>query len=167
MSIRRIIDQAISNAATGVTGTIASEFYEYYDAEGNYSWAVDVDIGQDMIATDEDGNEITTTVLTAVPVATNNRDILYAQVGFPVYLTREGFSKWTVTGLAKSLYGETSIIYVNMTSDFGAVARRESVGYYYRLLRYDEFVDAGGYGVIRYGAVGKFRASDDALIRVL
>ena len=60
MSLREIIDWRIAEADGNLFGTIASDFYQFYDTQGQWVWACDVDIGQDQ-------------PLRNVPVANNGR----------------------------------------------------------------------------------------------
>ena len=148
MSLRTVIDLAIEQAKTTLTGTIASEFYEYYDDEGNYCWACDVDIG-------EDEN------LVCVPVASNNREVIYAQEGKGVNLTKALNGKYQITGLSKTVYSTRHYTYLTFTEDTYAFVREETVGNTTRKLTYGELgtlVTPLGYGTLPYGARGKFQA---------
>jgi len=154
MSIRKIIDWEISKRAD-IVGTIASEWYELYDDLYNqWTWACDVDIGE------ED-------VLRGVPIATNNKDILYADIGKPVALTKMSTSgRYAITGLAKKIYGTTHIIYVTFEEDIGRITGEELTGFNIRPLTYEELYTYGGYGVVPYGCYGRFRA-DGTLIALI
>lgn len=148
MSIRKIIDWAIEDSRGQQVGTIASPFYELYDGPGNWVWACDVDMG------DEE-------VLRCVPVASNNREIIYAEQGRAVTLSRMGHGKWVITGLAKSLQSTVHYIYLSFVDDMYEIVRRELRGTYIRPLTYGELgtlVAPYGYGVLPYGAQGRFRA---------
>ena len=92
MSIRKIIDWAIQDQKSEMKGNIASPFYQYQDAAGSWVWACDVDLG---------GGE--DNILRSVPVASNNRDVVYAEQGKGVSLSRMGSGKWAITGLSKTL----------------------------------------------------------------
>jgi hypothetical protein len=92
MSIRKIIDWEGLKAKTRLTGVIASPWYELYDDHNQFVWACDVDIGEDEL-------------LRGVPVAHNNRDILYADIGKPVALEKVGQGKYQIVGLAKTIKG--------------------------------------------------------------
>jgi hypothetical protein len=148
MSIRKIIDLAIQSAQTALHGTIASEFFEYSDNSGGWCWACDVDIGNEE-------------VLRSVPVATNNRDIIYAEVGKGVNLSKLNNGKWIITGLSKSVNSTTHYIFVTFLDDMYAISRKELRGFYTRLLTYEELgtmITPGGYGMLPYGQKAKFRA---------
>jgi hypothetical protein len=154
MSIQRIIDWSILKTTGSMTGVIASPFYQYSGADGGWTWACDVDIGQEE-------------VLRNVPVATNNRDILYATQGMPVVLTRQGNNRLAITGLSKKLIGNMTIFEVTFDDDLISVADPVEQGYHIRLLTYEELDTYGGYGVVPYGAKGRFLAdgSLDYIIR--
>lgn len=145
MSLKKVIDWSIAAADGDLFGNIASPFYEYYDTSGQWTYACDVDIG-------------TEEVLKNVPVATNNKDILYAQEGMPVALRNMGSNKYAIVGLSKKVMGNTHIIYMTFTDSIGTIVSRETRGFTYRPLTYGELgtLVAGGYGAVPYGARGKF-----------
>ena len=149
MSIREIIDWAIEDSRSQITGTIASEFYQYSDYAGNWVWACDVDLGGDL------------GVLRCVPVAANNRELIYAEQGRSVTLSRLNNGKWAITGLSKSLNSTTHYIYMTFEDDTYRILRRRLSGFIFRPLTYGELgtlVAPYGYGVLSYGAQGKFDA---------
>jgi hypothetical protein len=156
MSIRRIIDWAIAQADGQMVGKIASPFYQLFDDASGWVWAADVDISQN-------GQE---QVLQGVPIASNNRDIIYAQEGKAVALQKMGNGKWAIAGLAKSSRGLGHIMYVTFQDDIAQIASEGWHGYVYRPLTYGELAIYGGYGVLPYGCRGKF-AQDGTLIEIL
>ena len=146
MSLREIIDWRIAEADGNLFGTIASDFYQFYDTEGQWVWACDVDIGQDQ-------------PLRNVPVANNCREILYAQIGMPVALTQMGPTRYAITGLSKKIQSTTRIIYVSFADAFGSIVNVINKGFIYRLLTYGEIgtlMPGMGYGLVPYGLRGKF-----------
>jgi hypothetical protein len=153
MSIWKIIDWGAATAEGDLVGTIASEFYQLYDDAQNWTWACDVDIGEEE-------------VLRNVPVATNNREVIYAQEGMPVALKRIGKGRYAIVGLAKKIKSTTHIIYVQFEEGIGSIVGEELVGYMVRLLTYGELQTYGGYGVVPYGARGRFNAAGE-LIEIL
>lgn len=155
MSIRKIIDWAIEDAKTTQTGTIVSEFYEYSDASGSWVWACDVDIGEEE-------------VLTNVPVAANNREVIYAEEGKGVNLSRLGNGKWCITGLSKTKNSTVHYIYLSFADDVWSITGAELRGNVYRPLTYGELgtlIEPLGYGTLPYGARGKFTA-DGAFVEI-
>ncbi|MBW1953574.1 MAG: hypothetical protein JRI66_10905 [Deltaproteobacteria bacterium] len=149
MSIRKIIDWAIEDKKWERTGNIASPFYQLYDSDGNWVWACDVDIGDEEM-------------LRCIPIATNNREILYAEQGRAVTLSRLNNGKWVITGLAKSLKSTVHYIYLSFTEELYQVLRKELRGYVIRPLTYGELgalVPPYGYGVLPYGAQARFDAN--------
>lgn len=154
--IQRIIDWSILKSSGNLVGTIASPFYQYSGADGGWTWACDVDIGKEE-------------VLRNVPVATNNRDILYATQGMPVNLTRQGNNKYAITGLSKKTIGNMTIFEVTFSDDSLVITVSEPVvtGFSIRPLTYEELDTYGDYGTIPYGARGRFNAdgSLDYIIR--
>lgn len=144
MSIEKIIDWRIAAADGDITGTVASSFYQYYDDSNNWVWACDVDIGEEE-------------VLRNVPIASNNREILYAEEGKSVALKKTN-GKYVVAGLAKTSQGFGHVIYVTFADDVAVVVSEDWSGYSYRPLTYGELgtVTPGGYGTLPYGSRGKF-----------
>jgi hypothetical protein len=144
MSLKKVIDWSIAEADGDCFGTIASPFYEMFDTSSQWTYACDVDIG-------------TEEVLRNVPVANNNRDIIYAQEGMPVALKKMGNNKYAIVGLSKKVIGDLHILYMEFTDDFGSIVNTVTIANVYRPLTYEEIGQYyGGYGAIPYGARGKF-----------
>ena len=145
MSLEKVVDWSVAKADGDLFGTIVSPFYEFIDTTGEWTYACDVDIGEDE-------------VLRNVPIAMNNRDIIYAQEGMPVALSKMGPTKYAVVGLSKKVHGNTHIIRMTFGDSFGTIVQRQNVGYVYRKLTYGELgtLFSGGYGVLPYGTRGKF-----------
>jgi hypothetical protein len=158
MSIRRILDWVFDEDKDHIYGTIASPFYELYDNAGHWVWAADVDIGKKgplKNKKDSDG------ILKGVPVAANNREIIYAEQGKGVMLAKISPGKWVIAGLAKSVKSTIHFIYMIFEDDIFSIAREEFYGDYIRPLTYGELgsiQEPLGYGTLPYGAQGKFDA---------
>ncbi len=165
MSIYTLINEVVNSSRETITGKVASDFYEVDDAAGGYVWGCDVDIGQPMTYEDEYGRTQTSTVLRNVPIAMNNREIFYAQVGWPVLLRRMSNSRFAVVGLGKSIKQTTEITYVRFTNGLEVVSR-ETRGYYYRRLTLGELGTVEPFGYLPFGSIGIFNAADDVLIRI-
>lgn len=150
MTIRRIIDWAIAQQDGELVGTIASDFYQLAGDDNNWMYACDVDIGQPE-------------VLRNVPVASNNRELIYAQVGKAVSLKRMGASGWCIVGLAKTCRGMGHLMYVSFEDDIAKVMDDTWYGYRTRILTYEELDTYGGYGVLPYGAIGRFDPAGNLL----
>ena len=149
MSIRKIIDWAIQDQKSEMKGNIASPFYQYQDAAGSWVWACDVDLGG--------GEE--NSVLRSVPVASNNRDVVYAEQGKGVSLSRMGSGKWAITGLSKTLNSTVRMTVVSFEDDVFQISSSRMVGNIIRPLSYGELgtlIAPYGYGVLPYGMQGKF-----------
>ncbi len=156
MSIRKVIEWVVEDTRAEKIGNIASPFYHYHDLTGNWVWACDVDIGEEE-------------VLRCVPVASNNREIIYAEQGKAVTLRRLNHNKWVITGLAKSKHSTIHFIYLSFEEDVLRIDRSELRGYYTRPLTYGELgtlVPPYGYGTLPYGAQGRFRA-DGTFVKVM
>jgi hypothetical protein len=160
MGIREIIDWSNLITPGSISGTIASDFYEYYDPSGNYMWACDVDIGQQMLSVDAYGNPTTTTVLTNVPVPSNNWELLYAQQGQAVTLEFQN-GRWVITGLSKTTQGLGHIIFLTFSDDVATVVRDDWYGYITRPLTFGELgsLADGGFGTLPFGCQGRFTKS--------
>lgn len=155
MSLREIVNVEVARQDKTKIGYIASPFYQYYDTAGNWVWACDVDIGEEQ-------------VLRCVPVATNNREIIYAEEGKSVTLSRLGSGRWVITGLAKTKPSLVHYIYVTFQDDIMRVSRKVLKGWFIRPLTYGELGSLGGpgYGHLPYGVRGKFNA-DGTFIEVV
>jgi hypothetical protein len=147
-NLGQVIEAKITKAGKTIIGKTASVPYQYYADQEHWIWAVDVDIGQEEI-------------LIAVPLASMNDQLFYADVGKPVELRQVGKGKYEVVGIAKTAVGTKHIMYVSFTETLGQVVSEETIGYYVRLLTYDELDTYGGYGVVPYGARGRFNAQDE------
>jgi hypothetical protein len=144
MSIEKIL--TLSGVDSEMVGVTVSPIYELYDDAAGYTWAVDIDLG--------DGSEI----LRSVPIATNNREVFYADQGKPVALRKEN-NRWVVIGLAKTVKSFQHIMYVCFEDDVATVIDDEMRGYTARPLTYGELgelVPGTGYGYFPYGTMGKF-----------
>jgi hypothetical protein len=100
-------------------------------------------------------------VIRCVPVAANNRELIYAEQGRAVTLSRLNNGKWVITGLAKSLNSTVHYIYMSFTDDTYTILGKSLRGFIIRPLTYGELgtlVPPPGYGTLPYGVQGKFRA---------
>jgi hypothetical protein len=167
MSLRRLIETVAEKNASSMTGTVASAFYQLYDSTAGWVWACDVDTGQEQTIEDINGDPVTTTVMVGVPIATNNRDILYAQEGWPVTLQKMAGNKWSIVGLSKSKIGTNVYIFVTFDQGYGSTTRTITLGKYTRKLTYEELSVYGMYGDIPYGAIGRFNKSDDSFVELV
>ncbi len=154
MSIENVL--SLRTTEGDVTGVTVSPFYQLYDDASGYTWAVDVDLG--------DGSE----VLRSVPVASNNRELFYADQGKPVALRQEN-NRYVVVGLSKTAKSYQHIMYVCFEDDIAEVVGDEMAGYKVRALTYGELgelVANTGYGFFPYGVMGRF-AADGSLIEII
>ncbi len=150
MSLRRIINWAILQANTGITGLVASPFYQYSADGVSWVWACDVDIGNG-------------TVLQCVPVIANNFELIYAQQGCAVALEKTNVGcGYAIVGLASTSLGFGHVIYVTFSDQKVSIARTAWTGAQYRPLTYGELGEygpGGGYGRLPYGIQGRFTKS--------
>jgi hypothetical protein len=149
MSIRKVIDWAIKDQRTDMRGKIVSDFYRQQDNSGNWVWCCDVDLG---------GNSVNN--LRSVPIASNNLDVIYAEQGKGVALSRIGSAKWTITGLSKVITDTIHTITVSFRDDIWEVVGSVMKGDVIRPVTYGELgtliADSPGYGMLPYGAQAKF-----------
>jgi hypothetical protein len=151
VSISRILASSERDGAGEIIGTTVSPFYQLYDDGSGWTWAVDVDLG--------DGSE----VLRGVPVASNNRELFYAEQGKPVSLRKEN-NRWVVIGLAKTVKDLRHRMEVCFQDDIATVVSDVMEGYRTRLLSYGELGELlpnTGYGYFPYGTMGRFNAAGD------
>ena len=148
MSIRRVIDWAIKDQKTDMTGKIVGDFHQQQDNAGNWVWACDVELG---------GGE--TANLRSVPIASNNLDVIYAERGKGVSLSRIGSAKWAITGLSKIVTDTVHTILVTFSDDIWGITGSVMVGNIIRPVTYGELgslLAPYGYGVLPYGIEAKF-----------
>lgn len=106
------------------------------------AYVVDVDIGKKVI-------------LRNVPVARNNRSLIFADAGSAVRLRRTTSGRYQVIGLSNEQPGTYTTFTVNLTDfTFGPVTDLSLTA---RPLTYAELATFGGYGTVPYGATGIFR----------
>jgi hypothetical protein len=145
--INKIIDQRIEMSKTDAIGVIDSDFSQRSDQNSGdtWTWACDVKLqGED-------------TVLKGVPIATNNRDVLYAEFGKAVEL-RQTNGKWSIVGLSKTVFGDTHISKYTFTEDVAVYISEDWSGHTTRKLTYGEIgeITVTGYGFLPYGIMGRF-----------
>jgi hypothetical protein len=150
--VNGVINSAIGLSSNTMTGLIASPPYQVaggYNADlgdaGGAMWVVDVDIGA------ADGQP-----LSAVPIATNNRDIFYADAGKAVTLQRSYNGQWVVVGLSKTALDMTDITYMSFTDDIATVVRRVVPTLRRRPLTWGELGTLHHFGQTPLGAWGVF-----------
>lgn len=126
-----------------VTGRINQTSSYLLGVPGSSSWTLD---------------ELLTvgSILRNVPIARNNYELIYADVGNAVELTRDQSGQWQVTGFAQEQPGTFNLVEVdlgNMT--IGTITDLSISG---RLLTLGELgtIIAGGWGIVPFGASGLF-----------
>jgi hypothetical protein len=155
MTIRQVVDWVTESSSSETTGKIASAFYQLYDDANGWVWACDVDLG------DDEG-----TVLSAVPVAANNRELIYAQEGSSVVLSKTLTGTYQITGLSKVVKGKTYYSYLTFEEDAVVISRTEVKGYTYRVLTLGEIGTLEPFGTFRLQPRGKFDA-DGAFVGLM
>jgi len=148
MSLKDFTKVVIRQNVKILQGTTASPIRMLHDDSNNFVYCVDVSLaGQDE-------------PLRNVPIATNNRDIFYAEQGRAVELTVAGNNKWVVSGLAKSVTGLTHLIPLTFTDDGVDIGETVIKGYLVRPLSFGELGDLApdGFGQFPFGAQARFDA---------
>ena len=146
MSLGKYTREVVKRTVRTRQGTTVSNIRQLYDDSRNWVWCVDVVLpGHDE-------------PLRNVPIATNNRDLFYAEQGRAVNLSCVGHNKWVVTGLAKSVKGLTHLIPMIFTDDEIAVGVTTIVGYVVRSLTFGELgaLAPDGFGQLPFGIQGRF-----------
>jgi hypothetical protein len=95
------------------------------------------------------------TILRNVPIARNNDSLLYADVGNPVILQRDGSGQWQIVGFGQEMTGTRVRIAVDLgTLTIGSIT---DLSIDSRVLTLAEIgIYGGGFGVCPLGAVGIF-----------
>jgi hypothetical protein len=97
------------------------------------------------------------TILRKVPIAPNNQQLRYADVGNSVTLTRTSSGQWQVTGFSIELPGTRTRYPVNL--DTGEIGTVEDLSLRARPLTLGELATLGpGFGSTAFGATGIFLA---------
>jgi hypothetical protein len=149
MSLQEFTREIIRKNVKVLQGTTVSPIRQLYDDSHNFVYCVDVSIaGQEE-------------PLRNVPIATNNRDLFYAEQGRAVELSPAGNNKWVVTGLAKSVLGLTHLIPLTFAEDLVTIGDTVIRGYIVRPLSFGEMGDLApdGFGQFPWGIQGRFEAS--------
>ena len=107
-------------------------------------------------------------IVSAVPIAANNHELLYALPGSPVRVQRSATGRLEVVGLDKRGIGNTYTYTVSMTPltatssmTVFVITSGATSGFTTRVLTYGQLASAtsGGYGTTPYGAMGLFNAA--------
>lgn len=128
-------------------------------------YACDVDIGVvDISGYDQtldlvpivDGQAIGS-ILHNVPIATGNRDLIYAEVGSAVRLRRTSSGRYQIVGFSKIMPGTYTRYPV--TIDLGTIGVIEDLSIVTRVLTLADLIDFGGFGTVPLGAVALYQGS--------
>jgi len=164
----------VKSSATKLYGTVLTRPAILVTDGKNVTYACDVQIGQydvtgqinqtstDLLGVPGSSSWTLAQLLTVgsilrnVPIARNNYELIYADVGNAVELTRDASGQWTVTGFALEQPGTFTLVEVdlgNMT--IGPITDLSIQG---RVLTLGELgtLIAGGWGLVPFGASGLF-----------
>ncbi|MGW8177403.1 MAG: hypothetical protein ACWGQW_01185 [bacterium] len=165
-----IVAAEVRDESDTIEGKILSRPTLIYTDGINVTYGCDVDIGQEGVI-DENGT-LGILPLKNVPIASNNRELIYAEVGQAVSLSKNSAGKWEITGLSKSAPGSFIIVPVtvpqycygypgipgNVVPDpVIIIGDPIELSVESRLLTYGELSVYGVYGTIPYGAIGVFQ----------
>lgn len=105
-------------------------------------------------------------ILRAVPIAVGNRDLIYAEAGSPVTMSRGAGGKFEVTGFSKKLPGRRVIIPVDLSTAMSGVP--QDVGLSVHLLTLGDLADprfGNGFGSVPFGAYALMQGNDVIEVR--
>lgn len=157
--IANIVSAEVRSDKDTIEGKTLTRPALLYTDGKNVTYAVDVDIGQEG-AINVNG-DIGILPLKNVPIAANNGELRYAEIGQAVTLKKNNLGHWEVTGLSKTMPGTFTMVPVTLP-DFclgvlvPTVGDPVSLGIEVVILTYGELADYGLYGLIPYGAVAVF-----------
>lgn len=156
-SIQYVIEANIRDAAPTLTGKVLTKPALLLTDGTSLMYCCDVDIGY---PSDIFGNP---QYLRNVPIAENNKDLYYTDVGMAVTLTRTPSGQYRITGLSVEQPGTYIRYPVDLsTSTFGTPVD-STLGS--RVLTFGELaLYGGGFGIVPLGAIGMFQGS--TLIRI-
>lgn len=154
--LEKYVEQTVEKSKETKIGYIVSEPYQLHigsqsvapighvEPADSWIWVVDVEIDEEVVK--------------ACQIATNNRDIFYADIGKAVQVMKiQG--RWVVVGLARVKKGWKKIVCLNFTEEGYTYGEEYLEGRAYRRLTYTELGSIPGkYGIFPYGAIGVFDA---------
>lgn len=155
-SLQYVIEADVRDAAPTLTGKVLTKpALQLTDGIG-LMYCCDVDIGYppDILGNPQ--------YLRNVPIAENNKDLYYTDVGMAVTLTRTANGQYRITGLSVEQPGTYIRYPVDLsTSAFGTPVDSTLSA---RVLTFGEFAAYGGFGFVPLGAIGMFQGP--TLIRI-
>lgn len=137
-----LTETQITDSDTQITGKVLSRPNRLATDGTAIVYVVDVDIGKGVI-------------LRNVPIARNNRELIFADAGNPVTLERSANGRYEIVGLSNEMPGTYTQFTVNLsTFAFGPVVDLSLTS---RPLTLEELSIYGTFGLIPLGAVGVFQ----------
>ncbi|MEA3242333.1 MAG: hypothetical protein U9Q19_02695 [Pseudomonadota bacterium] len=158
-TISNVFSAEIRSSKDQVEGKVLTRPALLYTDGINVTYAVDVDIGQEGKI--NANGDIGILPLKNVPIAANNGELRYAEIGQAVNLTKNDLGHWEVTGLSKTLPGTFTMVPVTLPDyclgiPVPVIGDPTELGIEVRILTYDELATYGLYGEVPYGAVAVF-----------
>jgi hypothetical protein len=153
--------QANKNLFT-ITGTILTRPTLMYGDSTSLTYCADVDVG--ITGYDFMSSQQVNMPLKNVPISQASHDLIYADVGMPVTLTRSHSGKFEITGFAKTKTGTYHRLPVCL--DRNEIGTPVDISMSTHILTLAELQDyAGGFGSCPFGAYALFRGSTFLEIR--
>lgn len=156
--LTNIVEAGIRDHKDSVEGTIISRPTLLSTDGLNVTYACDVDIGQE--GKNANGS-IINVYLKNVPVASNNRSLVYADIGQAVLLRKSDVGRWEIAGFSKTKPGTLIVIPVTLPDYCSGYSTPEigdavSIGIEVIAIPYGELSNFGDYGDVPYGAVAVY-----------
>ena len=150
-----LIEAQISSNTNVLTGKILTRPELLYGDSVSVKYACDVDVG--LLGRDPITDQSVVMPLKNVPIANNNRDVIYAEVGAAVTLVRSPSGMFEITGLSVRAPGTYTRIPVCLNTGMSGVP--VDVGLSSRPLTLEELQYYPSFGITPFGAIATFRGS--------
>ena len=157
--LSNIVEAEVRSEKSTLEGKVLTRPALLYTDGLNVTYAVDVDIGQEGKI--NANGDIGILPLKNVPIAANNGQLRYAEIGQAVMLTKNDLGHWEVTGLSKTMPGTFTMVPVTLPDyclgiPVPVIGDPTELGIEVVIMTYSELADYGLYGEIPYGAVAVF-----------
>lgn len=165
-----LAEAEIRDSRGTITGKVFSRPSLSYTDGINVTYSCDVDVGQEGVI--NDNGDIGIVPLRNVPIASNNKSLVYAEVGQAVELRKDSSGRWEVSGLSKTFPGTFTLVGITISQPCHTfpiighegqviptsviVGDPTGIGLEVRTLTYGELATSGSYGITPYGASGVF-----------
>jgi hypothetical protein len=164
--LTNLIVKSVEDGRQTIEGKTLTRPQLIYTDGVNSTYGVDVDIGREGVI--NANGDVGILPLYNVPIAANSRDVIYAEVGSAVTLSKSTTGQWQVVGFSKTYPGTYRITCVTLP-DYCLrvpnlfppgppiyhpiiIGEESDITIGSRLLTYEELGICGSYGSIPYGA---------------